>query len=302
MGSRKGQVTVSLFNYYRQMKLFKENISHSSEDTLIIQPTRGWRNINLAEIWRYRELLYFFTWRDIKVRYKQTAIGVLWAILQPFLTMVVFSVFFGKFAKVPSEGIPYPMFVYAGLLPWTLFSQSLTRSSQSVVTNANLIKKIYFPHLITPLSASLSALVDFFISFGILFFMMMYYKIMPAKEIFLFPLLVILTFLCSVGIGFWFSAINVMYRDVRYVIPFLIQLGLFITPVIYPVSIVPEKYAWILYLNPMTGIIESYRTCLLGYKAVPVLGLTVSVVITLSFFISGVYFFRRMERKFADVI
>jgi len=271
-------------------------------DNLIIQPKKGWRNIDLREIWRFRELLYFFTWRDIKIRYKQTAIGILWAVLQPLLTMIVFSVFFGRFAKVPSEGVPYPIFVYVGLLPWTMFSQSLSRSSDSVVSNATLIKKVYFPRLITPMAASLSALVDFIISFGILILLMVYYKFVPSLMIILFPFLVVLTFLCSVGIGFWLSAINVMYRDVRYCVPFLIQLGFFITPVIYPVSMVTEKYAWILYLNPMAGIIESYRASILGYKAIPVFGLTISVIFTIVFFVSGVFFFKRMERRFADVI
>ncbi len=272
-------------------------------NTLVIEPTKGWRNINLHEIWNYRELLYYFTWRDIKVRYKQTAIGVLWAIIQPVLTMIVFSVFFGKFAKMPSEGIPYPIFVYVGLLPWTLFSQGLTRSSESVVANSNLIRKVYFPRLITPASASLSALVDFIISFIVLVAMMVYYKSMPSiSGIILFPFLVLLTFLCSIGIGFWLSSINVMYRDVRYAIPFVIQLGMFLTPVIYPVSIAPKGYEWLLYLNPMAGIIEAFRASVLGYKALPIFGLTLSVLITIIFFISGLFFFRRMERQFADVI
>jgi len=276
---------------------------NSNDDVLVIKSTHGWRSIDLKEIWRYRELLYFLTWRDIKVRYKQTAIGVIWAILQPFLTMVVFSVFFGKFAKIPSEGIPYPIFVYVGLLPWTLFSQSLTRSSDSVVANTNLVKKVYFPRLITPVAAASSALVDFFVSFSILVVMMMFYKVTPSLTgVLLFPLLVLLTFLCSVGIGFWLSSINVMYRDVRYAIPFVIQLGMFVTPVIYPVSIAPEGYKWILYLNPMAGIIESYRASILGYKTIPVMGLTFSIVFTFVIFLSGVYFFKRMEKSFADVI
>lgn len=275
---------------------------HMIQEVLDIQPTRGWRSINLYEIWQYRELLYFFTWRDIKVRYKQTIIGILWAVIQPFLTMVVFSVFFGKFAKIPSEGIPYPIFVYAGLLPWTYFSESLTRATDSVVSDANLIRKIYFPRLITPLSASLSALIDFFISFGILLFLMAYYQFMPAKGIILFPVLAFFTFLCSAGVGFWLSALNVMYRDIRYAVPFIVRLGLFLTPVIYPVSIVSQKYRWILYLNPMTGIIEGCRAFLLGYKSVPVFGLFLSMVTVLIFFISGAFFFRKMEKSFADVI
>jgi lipopolysaccharide transport system permease protein len=274
----------------------------NTENILIIQPTGGWKHINLAEIWRYRELLYFFAWRDIKVRYKQTVMGVLWAVVQPVLTMIVFSVFFGKLANVPSEGIPYPIFVYAGLLPWTYFSQSLTRSSQSIVANAGLIRKVYFPRLIAPASASLSALVDFFVSFSVFLFLMIYYKFSPEKGIILFLPLVLLTFLCSLGIGFWLSALNVMYRDIGYIIPFFISLGMFLTPVIYPVSILPEKYSWILYLNPTTGIIESFRSALLGYKPIPAFGLTLSFVITLLLFVSGMLFFRKMEKSFADVV
>ncbi len=268
----------------------------------LIQPSRGWRHIDFREIWAYRELLYFFTWRDLKIRYKQTAIGVLWAILQPFLTMVVFSVFFGHFVKVPSEGIPYPIFVYLGLLPWTLFSQSLSRASESVVSHSNLIKKVYFPRLIIPVAASLSAVVDFFISLVILLIMMLFYKIVPSVSIIYLPFLVMLCFLCSIGIGFWLAAVNVMYRDVRYAIPFLIQLGMYVTPVIYPVSVVPEKFAWIIYLNPMTGIIEGFRACLLGYKAMPVAGIGVSFLVTVIFLLSGLFYFRKVERIFADVI
>jgi len=268
----------------------------------LIQPSRGWRHIDFREIWAYRELLYFFTWRDLKIRYKQTVIGVLWAVLQPFLTMVVFSVFFGQFVKVPSEGVPYPVFVYLGLLLWTLFSQSLTRASESVVSHSNLVKKVYFPRLIIPVAASLSALVDFFISFVILLIMMLFYKIVPGPSVVYFPFLVMLCFLCSIGIGFWLAAINVLYRDVRYAVPFLIQLGMYITPVIYPVSVVPKEYAWIIYLNPMTGIIEGFRASLLGYKAMPVAGIGISFLVTVIFLLSGLFYFRKVERIFADVI
>ena len=268
----------------------------------IIQPSRGWRHIDLVELWRYRELLYFFTWRDIKVRYKQTAIGVVWAVLQPFLTMIIFSVFFGKFVQMPSDGVPYPIFVYAGLLPWTLFAQSLSRCSESVVSSSHLIQKVYFPRLITPVSASFGALVDFFISFVILVLMMMYYKVAVMGMIILLPFLVLLAFACSVGLGLWLSALNVMYRDVRYVVPFVVQLGMFMTPVIYPASVVPAKYHWILYFNPMAGVVESFRAVLLGHKDIPVLGLTLAFFMTFFFFVSGLYFFRRLERRFADVI
>lgn len=272
-------------------------------NTLVIQPTKGWRNIDLKEIWLYRELLYFFAWRDIKVRYKQTVVGILWVILQPLITMIVFSIFFGKFAKIPSEGIPYPIFVYAGLLPWTMFAQGLTRSTESLVSDSNLIRKVYFPRLIIPIAATLSALIDFFVSFILLVIMMIFYGFIPSIAGFILSLgLVLLTFLCSIGIGFWLSAINVLYRDVRYVIPFVIQMGIFITPVIYPTSIVPEQYRGLLYLNPMTGIVESFRASLLGCALLPLAGLFASVVVTVIFLLTGVYFFRRTERKFADVI
>lgn len=272
------------------------------EDATIIQPTLGWRNVNVLEVWRYRELLFFFAWRDIIVRYKQTVLGIAWAVIQPFVTMLVFSLFFGKLANISSEGIPYPIFVYTGLLPWTYFSQSLTRSSESIVNNAGLIRKIYFPRLIIPLSASLSALVDFFISCAVLFGMMVYYKIIPSSGFVFFPLLVLATFLCSSGAGFWLSALNARYRDVRHIVPFVVQLGMFLTPVIYPVSIIPDKFSWLIYLNPMAGIIESYRAVIIGYKSIPVFGLAAALAITAFFFISGILYFRRKEKEFADVV
>lgn len=270
--------------------------------TAVIQRTKGLRHIALKEVWRHRELLYFLTWRDIKVRYKQTAVGVLWAVIQPLLTMIIFSVFFGKFVKVPSDGIPYPLFVYAGLLPWTYFSHALTRSSESIVENANMVRKVYFPRLIIPASASLSALIDLFIASTLFFLLMLYYKFTPAKTVVLFPALVFLTFLLSVGMGLWFSALNVMYRDVRYAIPFFIRLGIFVTPVIYPVSIVPDDIKWILYLNPMAGIVESFRASILAHRPIPLPGLYLSIAVTIFFFITGLYFFRRAEKSFADII
>jgi lipopolysaccharide transport system permease protein len=274
-----------------------------SEIERVVEASRGRRNIDFKEIWQFRELLFFFTWRDIVVRYKQTVMGVLWAILQPVITMIVFSVFFGKFAKVPSQNIPYPIFVYAGLLPWFLFSQSLTRSAESIVGNANLIRKVYFPRIIIPASASLSALVDFAISFVILIAMMFWYHIVPGfATILLLPILILLVFLCSVGMGFWLSAINVSFRDVRYAIPFFIQLGMFITPVIYPVTVVPAQWSWILYLNPMTGLIETIRAVLLNSGSIPIGGLFISIAITVVSFIFGTIAFSRMERQFADMV
>jgi lipopolysaccharide transport system permease protein len=272
-----------------------------SEQKLVIQASKGFRHVDFKEIWQNRGLLYFFTWRDLKIRYKQTAIGVLWAVLQPFLTMVVFSVFFGKLVQVPSDGIPYPVFVYLGLLPWNLFSQSVSRSAESIVSHANLVKKVYFPRLIIPVSSSLAALVDFFVAFIILIGLVIYYHLPVSSMIIYLPLLIALNFFCAVGIGFWLSALNVLYRDVRYIVPFCIQLGMYVTPVIYPVSLVPDKYAWALYLNPMAGIIESYRAIFTG-KPLPMEGLTMSLAVSVVFFIVGIYYFKKVERVFADLI
>jgi lipopolysaccharide transport system permease protein len=226
-------------------------MSNSTIQTTIIEPKKGWIPIDLKEIWNYRELLYFLTKRDIKVRYKQTVLGGLWAIIQPVFTMIVFTLFFGRLAKMPSDGIPYPIFVYAGLLPWTYFANALSTSGNSLVGSANLITKVYFPRLIIPASASMAGLLDFFIAMLVMGAMMIYYQFVPSIGILLFPFLVGLTFLCAVGVGLWLSALNVQYRDIRYVIPFLIQLWMFVSPVIYPISMVPQKYQWLLALNPM---------------------------------------------------
>jgi lipopolysaccharide transport system permease protein len=268
----------------------------------IIEPKKGWVPIDLKEIWDYRELLYFLTKRDIKVRYKQTILGGLWAIIQPVFTMIVFTIFFGRLAKVPSEGIPYPIFVYAGLLPWTYFANAVSASGNSLVGSANLITKVYFPRLIVPASASLAGLLDFFIAMLILGVMMIYYQFIPGIGILLFPFLVGLTFLCAVGVGLWLSALNVQYRDIRYAIPFLIQIWMFVSPVIYPVSIVDEKYQWILALNPMGGVINAYRASILGHLPIDWGLLAISTAIIIIIFLSGLYYFRRMEKIFADVV
>ena len=268
----------------------------------IIEPKRGWIPIDLREIWNYRELLYFLTKRDIKVRYKQTVLGGLWAIIQPVFTMIVFTLFFGRLAKMPSDGIPYPIFVYAGLLPWTYFANALSTSGNSLVGSANLITKVYFPRLIIPASASMAGLLDFFIAMLVMGAMMIYYQFVPSIGILLFPFLVGLTFLCAVGVGLWLSALNVQYRDIRYVIPFLVQLWMFVSPVIYPISMVPQKYQWLLALNPMGGVIEAYRASLLGHMPINWFLLGLSTVIIIILFLSGLYYFRRMEKTFADVI
>jgi lipopolysaccharide transport system permease protein len=274
----------------------------AAQNLIIIEPKKGWTTIDLKEIWKYRELLYFLTKRDIKVRYKQTVLGGLWAIIQPLFTMVVFTLFFGRLAKVPSDGIPYPIFVYAGILPWTYFANALFASGNSLVGSANLITKVYFPRLIIPASASLAGLIDFFIAMILLGVLMIYYQFIPGISVVLFPVLVGLTFLCAVGVGLWLSALNVQYRDIRYAIPFVIQLWMFVSPVIYPVSMVGEKYQWLLALNPMGGVITAFRASLLGHQPIDWFLLGISAAIILFLFLSGMYYFRKMEKTFADVV
>jgi len=273
-----------------------------SVNRVIIKPSRGFIPLDLKSLWEYRELLYFLTWRDIKVRYKQTVIGAGWAILQPFFTMIVFTIFFGKMAKVPSEGVPYPIFSYAGLLLWAYFSGAVTNSSNSLVGSANLITKIYFPRLIMPLSSSFAGILDYFIALSILILMMFFYHITVSPSLLLLPFLLLSAFFASTGVGLWLSAVNVKYRDVRYAIPFLIQIWLFATPVIYPTSILPEKFRWILSLNPMAGVIEAHRACILSHQPINWQSLAISLAMTLFIFISGAFYFRRMERSFADII
>ncbi len=277
-------------------------MNNAAENWTVIEPKKGWIPFDLKEIWKYRELFYFLTKRDIKVRYKQTVLGGLWAIIQPVFTMIVFTLFFGRLAKMPSDGIPYPIFVYAGLLPWTYFANALSASGNSLVGSANLITKVYFPRLIIPASSSLAGLLDFFIAMLVIGVLMIYYQFLPGFGILLFPFLVALTFLCAVGVGLWLSALNVEYRDIRYAIPFLIQIWMFVSPVIYPVSMVSKKYQWLLALNPMGGVIKAYRACLLGHLPIDWFLLGISAAIILIIFFSGMYYFRRMEKTFADVV
>lgn len=274
----------------------------SSEHIIEIRPSKGWVFVDIKELWRYHELLYFLTWRDIKVRYKQTAIGAGWAVLQPFMTMIVFTIFFGRMAQMPSEGIPYPLFSYSGLLLWTYFSSSVTRSGNSLVGSAHLITKVYFPRLIIPLSSALAGILDYLIALCILVLMMFYYGFFPNSSLILLPVTVLLAFMSATGFGLWLSALNVKYRDIGYVIPFFIQLMLFATPVIYPTAIVPERFRWLLALNPISGIIEAHRACILGYKPVNWHFLALSSGIAVLIFITGLFYFRRVEKTFADVI
>ena len=274
----------------------------SSTPTLVICPSRGWVSLRLRELWRYRELIYFLVWRDIKVRYKQTAFGALWAIIQPFVTMVVFSIFFGKLAKMPSDGIPYPIFSYCALLPWNYFSGAMSRASNSTVQSANLIKKIYFPRLAIPLSAVTSGLVDFAISFSVLVAMMFYYRTIPKLTLLWLPGFILMAIATALGVGLWLSAMNVKYRDIRYTIPFLTRLWFFITPVVYPTSLLSGFWRIIYGLNPMVSVVEGFRWALLGKGQHPGWMLVVSAAMVVVLLVSGLFYFRRMERAFADIV
>ena len=271
------------------------------EPLVTIGPKMAWSVIDLHELWVFRELLYFLTWRDVKVRYKQTSLGVAWAILQPLLTMLVFTIFFGRLAGVPSENVPYPIFAYAGLLPWTFFANAISNSGNSLVGSANLITKVYFPRMIIPGAAVAAGLVDFAIALVILVFLMIYYGVAVSWNILMFPPLVLLTTLLAFAAGMWLSALNVKYRDIRFALPFLIQLWMFVSPVIYPASLLPEQYRWLLWLNPMTGIIEGYRSSLFGLPFDWV-ALAISLAMTACLWVYASYSFRRMERTFADII
>jgi len=272
------------------------------EKITIIKPKKTFSWDDLKEIWRYKELLYFFTWKDFKVRYKQTAVGIAWAIFQPFITMVVFSIFFGKFAKMPSDGIPYPIFVYTGLLFWQFFSSALIQTSNSLVSNANIVTKVYFPRLILPISGVMTKFVDFFIAAMILAGMMVYYGYTPSLlGLFLMPLLLLITFMTAIGGGLFLASINVKYRDVRYVLPFFIQTLLFVTPVIYPASIA-GKYSWLLAINPMTGVIKAARASLFGNAPINWELLAISFIAVLILLVIGIIFFKKTERYFADIV
>lgn len=268
----------------------------------VIEPSRGFLALNLKEVWVYRELLYFLIWRDVKVRYKQTFIGAAWAIIQPLTTMVIFTLLFKKIASMPSDGLPYPIFAYTALLPWNLFAHALTRSSASLVAQARLITKVYFPRLIVPLSGTVSGCVDFAIAFVILIGMMFWYGIVPGWAVVTLPLFILLAMGAAFSVGLWLSALNVRYRDVHHGLPFIVQLWLFASPVAYPTSVLPEKWQLIYSLNPMAGVIEGFRWALLG-KAHPDFGvLAVSAMVTALLLFGGLIYFKRMERTFADVV
>ncbi len=274
----------------------------SETPVIHIRPSKGWVSLNLRDLWEYRELLYFLVWRDVKVRYKQTVLGAVWAIIQPFFTMVVFSLFFGRLAKVPSDGIPYPVFAYCALLPWQLFAYALTESGNSLVANQQLVTKVYFPRLVIPISAVLAGLVDFAVAFVVLLGMMLYYGIVPTAAVLTLPLFLLLAIATALAVGLWLSALNVQYRDVRYTIPFLTQFWLFATPIAYSSSLVPERWRALYGLNPMAGVVEGFRWALLGKTGgvgplVLVSALAVGVLL-----VGGLVYFRRMEKTFADVV
>ncbi len=269
---------------------------------LIIKPSYGWAALNLRDLWLYRELIFFMTWRDLKVRYKQTLLGASWAILQPFLTMVVFSIFFGNLAKVPSDGVPYPIFSYTALIPWTLFSKALQDASRSLVANSHMITKIYFPRMILPLSSVMAGVVDFLIAFIVLLGMMVFYNIFPTVNVWVLPIFLLLALVTAVGIGLWLSALNVLFRDINYVLPFLTQFWMYLTPIAYPSSMVPSKWQAIYALNPMTGVVEGFRWALLGTGQPPGIMTLISSIVAVVLLVSGMFYFRRMERLFADMV
>lgn len=269
---------------------------------LRIEPSSGIVPIKFRELWEYRELLFFLVWRDVKVRYKQTALGILWAVIQPVLTMVVFSVFFGKLGKLSSDGLPYPLFAFAALVPWTLFSNGLTQATNSLVASSNLIKKVYFPRLIIPVATVLAGVVDFVIAFAVLILMMAYFGYVPTANIVWLPAFLLLTLSVSLGVSLWLSALNVEYRDVKYVIPFLAQIWLFATPIAYSSTLLDEPWRTLYGLNPMVGVVDGFRWVLLGSGSAPGAAVAVSTVATLILLVTGAYYFRRMEKTFADLI
>lgn len=279
----------------------------TKENTIIapfirIEPSRGWVSLQLRELWEYRELLYFLTWRDVKVRYKQTILGAAWAIIQPFFTMVVFSLFFGRLAGIPSDNVPYPIFSFAALVPWTFFANGLNQSSNSLVSSAGLITKVYFPRLAVPIATVFSGIVDFGLAFLVLLGMMLYYGVIPTINACWIPLFFLLALTTSLGVGLWLSAMNVKFRDVRYTVPFLTQLWMFSTPIAYPSSLLSERWRIVYGLNPMVGVVEGFRWALLGTDTAPGLTIIASSLMALAIFVGGIFYFRRMERTFADVV
>jgi lipopolysaccharide transport system permease protein len=275
---------------------------YASPPSIVLQPSQGWVGLNLQKLWQYRELLYFLSWRDVKVRYKQTLLGAAWAIMQPVLTMLVFSLFFGKLAKIPSDGIPYPLFVYVALVPWTLFANALTQSSNSLVQNANLLKKVYFPRLVMPISSVISGVVDFLCASLALAALMLFYGVFPTGNMIWLPFLLVLAFGTALGVGLWLSAINVQFRDVRHAVPFLNQFWMIATPIAYPSSLLTEPWRTLFAVNPMVGVVEGFRWALLDSQTAPGPMMLVSALVSLCILVTGAFYFRRMEKTFADTV
>ena len=280
----------------------KRSAPQQSIQEQVYRPTSGWSALNLGEVWRQRELAYYLAWRDVKVRYKQTVVGIAWAVVQPVTTMIVFTVVLGRILGVPSQGVPYPIFSYAGLLPWSFFASALPRVGSSLVANANLISKVYFPRLIVPISSVLASVLDTAISLVVLLGMMLVYRIVPGPAMLSIPFFLLLAMLAALGMGLWLCSIEVKYRDVRHIVPFAIQSLLLITPVAYPTSLVPERWQLLYKLNPMVGIVEGFRWAILAQNGPPLDSIAISTVIVLIVFVSGLFFFRRVEREFADVV
>lgn len=288
--------------YMRKLSIFNRRSREPEHVVIRIQPSKGWIALNLKELWEYSELLYFLVWRDMKVRYKQTVLGAAWAVIQPFFTMVVFSLFFGKLAKVPSDGIPYPIFSYAALVPWAFFANGLNQASNSLVGGSNLIKKVYFPRLAMPISSVLGGVIDFGLAFIMLVGMMFYYNMVPTMNVLWLPFFLILAFMTSLGASLWLSAMYVQFRDVRHIVPFLTQIWLFATPIAYPSSLLSEPWRTIYGINPMAGVVEGFRWALLGIGTAPGPIVIVSSLAATLLLLSGAFYFRRMEKTFADVV
>jgi len=280
----------------------QHRVDRTNAPEILIEPSRGWQALGLKELWEFRELFYFLAWRDIKVRYKQTALGASWAILQPLLSMLIFTLIFGILAKIPSDGLPYPLFVYSALLPWQLFVYALTQSSNSLIENARLISKVYFPRLVVPLASVVAGVVDFFIAFSILILLMFYYGVVPTWGVLALPFFLILALGAAMSVGLWMSALNVKYRDVRYTVPFLAQAWMFATPIVYPSSMIPEAWRWLYGLNPMAGVVEGFRWALLGTEILHLPLILVSATVVVIGLVGGLYYFKRMEKMFADLV
>ncbi len=280
----------------------QHRVDRTNAPEILIEPSRGWQALGLKELWEFRELFYFLAWRDIKVRYKQTALGASWAILQPLLSMLIFTLIFGILAKIPSDGLPYPLFAYSALLPWQLFVYALTQSSNSLIENARLISKVYFPRLVVPLASVVAGVVDFFIAFSILILLMFYYGVVPTWGILALPFFLILALGAAMSVGLWMSALNVKYRDVRYTVPFLAQAWMFATPIVYPSSMIPEAWRWLYGLNPMAGVVEGFRWALLGTEILHLPLILVSATVVVIGLVGGLYYFKRMEKMFADLV